>query len=63
MQQAALDVGSGREITPLKARKIAERIKEKLPGATVDPDSVQKALKRLDRSIVERLKQAGFFDR
>jgi hypothetical protein len=59
MQQAASDVGSGREIAPLTARKIAERIDEKIPGATVDPDSVQKALKRLDRSIVERLKQAG----
>lgn len=61
MQQAASDVGSGREIAPLTARQIAERIEEKIPGATVDPDSVQKALKRLDRSIVERLKQAGFF--
>ena len=28
--------------------------------STVDPDSVQKALKRLVRSIVEVLKQAGF---
>ena len=61
MQQAALDVGSAREIMPLKAREIAERIEEKLPGTTIDPDGVQKALKRLDRSIVERLKQAGAF--
>ena len=30
MQQAALDVGSGREIMPLKAREIAERIEEKI---------------------------------
>jgi hypothetical protein len=60
MQQASRDVGSGREITPLTARKIAERIKEKLPAATVDPDSVQKALKRLDRAIVEVVKEAGF---
>jgi hypothetical protein len=61
MQQAASDVGSAREIMPLTARKIAERIKEKLPGATVDPDTVQKALKRLDLSIVDVLKEAGFF--
>jgi hypothetical protein len=60
IQQAASHVGSGREITPLTARKIAERIKEKLPAATVDPDTVQKALKRVDQSIVEVLRQAGF---
>jgi hypothetical protein len=61
MHQAASDVASGREITPLTAKEIADRINGKLPAATVNPGNVQKGLKRLDRSIVELLQRAGFF--
>ena len=64
MEQAIEDVAAGLDISPLTAKKIAERIKGKLPAGTVNPETVQRGLKRLDRRIVERLRQeARFIDK
>jgi hypothetical protein len=61
MQQATTDVAAGYHISPLTANAIAERIKGKLPAGTAYADTVQKGLKRLDRRIVQRLKQEARF--
>ena len=61
MQQAVTDVAAGHDISPLTANAIAERIKGKLPAGAVHADTVQKGLKRLDRRIVQRLKQEARF--
>lgn len=59
MQQAASDVAAGREIFPLTAKQIAERIKRGLPAANVDPGTVQTGLRRLEQSILDHLSAAG----
>ena len=61
VEQAIKDVAAGFDISPLTATKIAERIKVKLPAGTVNPETVQRGLKRLDRRIVERLRQEARF--
>ena len=61
VEQAIKGVAAGSDISPLTATKIAERIKVKLPAGTVNPETVQRGLKRLDRRIVERLRQEARF--
>jgi hypothetical protein len=57
MQQSITDVAAGLDISPLTAEAIAERIRARLPASTAYASTVQKGLKRLDRRIVERLRQ------
>jgi hypothetical protein len=57
MNQAIDDVVAGHPISPLTASAITNRIKAKLPAGIVHADTVQKGLKRLDRRIVQRLRQ------
>jgi hypothetical protein len=61
MQQATTDVAAARDISPLTASAVAERIRAKLPAGAAHADTVQKGLKRLDRRIVRRLRQEARF--
>jgi hypothetical protein len=59
VQQAVSDSAAGPEIVPLTAQQIAERIEGRLPAATVNPGTVQTGLRRLEQSILDRLREAG----